>query len=144
MWIPKTNEELNADKVKREKNARKSGVIFTVAILVIEVLFQKFIGTKRQLWNDTLFGPTLSWTEIWNSFNFFFVLTVFAGIAIYLSARKSRNTSSLICNSCGKIKRYDKITDCDCGGHFVYLEDMKWVEDKDSDSDINNENSTSD
>jgi len=144
MWIPKTNEELNADKVKREKDARKSGVTVTITFLIFVVFVLKFIGTKRHPWNDTFFGPTLSWAEIWNSFYFYLSMTLIFGIATYIYSRKGRSTSSLICNSCGKIKRYDKITDCDCGGHFVYLEDMKWVEDKDSDSDINNKNSTSD
>ncbi len=53
------------------------------------------------------------------------------GYIFYLYERKFRQVSSLLCESCGKIKRFNKIKKCDCGGSLVLLDEMKWVENTD-------------
>lgn len=128
MWIPKSNEEIKNENIKKEKSARKTGIYSALFFFFFLLIIYKFVGTKRGLGDNTLIVPTMTWSEIMNYMPFHFFLCIFIGLSFYLYNRKFRQVSSLLCDSCGEIKRFDKIKDCDCGGHFVMLDDMKWIE----------------
>lgn len=38
----------------------------------------------------------------------------------------------VICDQCHKTKLFDKVPSCECGGNFVRIETMKWIEPKTS------------
>lgn len=128
MWIPKSNEEIKNENIKKEKSARKTGIFSSIFFFLLLIVDFKYIGTKRGLGDNSLFGPTMTWTEILDYLPLHFFLCLLIGLSFYFYNRKFRQVSSLLCDSCGKIKRFDKIKDCDCGGHFVMLDDMKWIE----------------
>ncbi len=135
MWTRKTDEELKTENAKREKCARKTGFYTVIFFFPFFLFILKYIGTRSRMGGNTLLGPTLTWNEIFNELPIILSLCLLFGLSMYLSTRKFRKVSSLICDSCGKIKRYDKIKDCDCGGHFVFLDDMKWVENNETKND---------
>lgn len=128
MWIPKKNEEIKNENIKKEKSARKTGLISAIFFFILYIIVSKYIGTKGRIGGDSPLGPTMNWNEILDFLPVIFFLSLFLGLSVYLFERKFRQVSSLLCDSCGKIKRFDKIKDCDCGGHFVFLDDMKWVD----------------
>jgi hypothetical protein len=130
MWTRKTDEELKTENAKREKSARKTGFLTALLSFPLVILDFKYIGTKSKMGGNTLIGPTMTWNEILKELPILLFLCVLFGLIMYLFSRKFRQVSSLICNSCGKTKRFDKIRDCSCGGHFVLLDDMKWIEDE--------------
>lgn len=39
-----------------------------------------------------------------------------------------------MCLKCEKLKKNDKIYSCDCGGEFVPLDELEWVDDEKGDS----------
>jgi len=135
MWTRKTDEELKTENAKREKSARRTGFYTVILFFPFSIFISKYIGTKSRMGGNTLLGPTLTWNEILKEFPIIFFLCILFGLSMYLFTRKFRQVSSLICDSCGKIKRYDKIKDCECGGHFVFLDEMKWVENKETKND---------
>jgi len=53
---------------------------------------------------------------------------------VMILGRRSRRTgvTTVLCDRCGAVKRYDDHSRCDCGGTFVNIEQMKWVQDQSS------------
>jgi len=135
MWIRKTNEELKTENIKKEKSARKTGILTALLFFPLEIFYSKFIGTKSRMGGNTLLGPTLTWNEILKDLPTTLIICGLLGLSMYFFTRKFRQVSSLICDSCGKIKRFDKIKDCDCGGHFDFFDNMKWVENNETKND---------
>ena len=41
-------------------------------------------------------------------------------------------SQNLICNKCNKVKPYEFNKKCECGGKYIYIELMKYIEDNDS------------
>jgi len=129
MWIRKSDEAIKQEAYRKEINARKYGMYTVFIICIIDILFSKFIGTKSQMGSNTLLGPTMSWDEIRKSLPSTLMLGIFIGFVFYQYDRKFRHVSSLLCDSCGKIIRYSKQhNECPCGGHFVLLDQMKWID----------------
>ena len=128
MWIQKTNEERKNENIMKERSARKSGFYSALSSSFIYFLVSKFNVTKIRLGGNSLLGQTMTWNDILNLLSGMLFISLLFGLSTYFLARKFRKVSTLICDSCGKIKRFDKIKDCDCAGHFVSLDDMKWVE----------------
>jgi len=133
MWIPKTEEEIKELAKEKEKSARKIGILGALLFIIMQILFAKYIGVKAG--KVAPIGPTYTWDQIFQSFPRLCVYGVLAGTLFYFIFRKFKDITSLICDSCSKIKRNDKIKDCDCGGHFVFLEEMKWIEDVETEND---------
>ncbi len=54
------------------------------------------------------------------------------GVGTFLLMMYARESPkiTLVCHECGKVKVDDGFTSCSCGGHYVDIKTMKWVEDK--------------
>jgi hypothetical protein len=130
MWIPKTEEELKELAKEREKGARILGVTGTLFIILIIVIDAKYFGIKIEKSPIPLTQPIYTWSQILKSLPRISIFASIFGLLVYFGVRKFRQISSLICDKCGKIKRYDKVENCDCGGQFIFLEEMNWIEDE--------------
>lgn len=126
MWIPKTEDELKFDEKKREKNARFSGLFFFFFIPVITTLQNKYIGT--QAYRGAPLESTLTWTQIIPTLPNLFFISSIGGILSYLAFRKFNEFTTQACLKCGKLKRFKKNENCDCGGKLRLLNEMKWIE----------------
>ena len=138
MWTRKTDEEIKELAKEKENFARRMGLLGALLFIIMRILFAKYIGVKAG--KVAPIGSTLTWCQIFQSFPMLCIYGLLAGILFYLVFRKYRPVTSLICDSCSKIKRYDKIKDCDCGGHFVFLDEMTWIEDEESENKNTKEN----
>jgi ABC-type proline/glycine betaine transport system permease subunit len=140
MWIPKTDEELRELAKAREKNAIMSGLSMALIFILIEIVDAKYIGVKIEKSPIPLTQPIYTWSQIFKSLPRLSLFGLVIWAFGYLGFRKYRPITSLICDSCSTIKRYDKIKDCDCGGHFVILDEMKWIEDEETENENDNDN----
>ncbi|MHB9141385.1 MAG: hypothetical protein ACYC25_05885 [Paludibacter sp.] len=130
MWEPKTENELLQDEKKKEKDAKFIGIFFFLLLPFILTVLNKFIGT--QAYRGAPFGQTLSWTQILEVLPKMFFLSSIGGILMYLAFRKFNNITTQVCPKCGKLRQFKKNDncDCECGGEFRLLSEMKWIENK--------------
>lgn len=135
MWIPKTEDELKFDEKKREKNARFSGFFFFFLIPFISTLQNKFIGT--QAYRGASLESTMTWTQVLSTLPTLFFFSSIGGILFYIGFRKFNNISTQVCLKCGKLKRFKRNENCDCGGKLRLLNEMKWIENNESNQGIN-------
>ena len=126
MWIPKTDEELKVDIKQREKTARYCGMLIFFLIPVFELVQNKFFGT--QAYRGASFGPTLSWVQIFNMMPGMLCISSIGGILFYLALRKYNINTTKLCPKCGKLKRFNKVENCECGGKFRLLNELKWID----------------
>ncbi|MDD4971960.1 MAG: hypothetical protein PHT07_21245 [Paludibacter sp.] len=130
MWVPKTDEELKFDLKQREKDAKLTGILVFSLILIFEVIQNKFVGTLA--YRGASLGPTMTWQEILRMIPELLPFMSIGGILFYLAIRKFNNNTTQVCTKCGKLKRFDKVEICDCGGKFRLLNEMKWIENNES------------
>ncbi len=60
MWIPKSNEEIKNENIKKEKTARKTGVFSSIFFFFLLILDLKYIGIKSKAGGNSFFGPTMA------------------------------------------------------------------------------------
>ena len=130
MWIPKTDEELKKLAKENKKYARIVPLGGVIGYLLIAIIDAKYLGIKIEKFPIPLTQPLLTWSQIFKSLPTLGIYSLSIWIIGYLGFRKMRTITTLICVKCKKIKRYDKIKNCECGGHFVFLDEMKWIEDE--------------
>ena len=51
------------------------------------------------------------------------------GIVLWLRRSRPDKPGAWVCHKCNRVKIRDDQTACDCGGSFLALDEMKWVED---------------
>jgi len=71
----------------------------------------------------------------------FFMSSIF-GILMYLTFKKYNYNTTQVCPQCGKLRQVkkNKNENCDCGGKFRFLSEMKWVENDKGQQNITNKN----
>ena len=136
MWKNRNEEELKNIR-QRKKNAYKDiwrPCILAVIIFIVSAIQAKIGFSKYRIpsispitWEDFFKEGLL--TVFWLGLIAFFV--IYAG-QIILKRRIFSGTEAMICLKCEKLKNDDKIYQCDCGGAFVPLDELEWIEDKSS------------
>ena len=123
MWIKKSQEEINQDS----KEEMVFGIIFfSIFIIVVFCLSSLFaIPTKR---NPAPSGYT--WEEVLEQLPFVVIFSIFLSVLCFFVAKKLKlkEQKTVLCDNCGKVKYDDGKHQCDCGGQFVDIKTMKWVE----------------
>lgn len=135
MWIPKTDEELKVLAKEQEKIARVAGLAGALTIILILIIDAKYIGVKIEKFPIPLTQPIFTWSQILKSLPRISIIGLVFGIFSYFGMMKMRQITTLICPKCKKIKACDKVKDCDCGARFVFLDEMKWIEDNEPEND---------
>lgn len=59
----------------------------------------------------------------------FLIALVVFGLLLLVKGTRYHRVAIVLCDRCGTVKRVDSRELCDCGGSFVDIEKMKWVED---------------
>lgn len=138
MWKYKSEFEITKIR-KRKKKAYKE--IRSPIFRAIFLFFFVAIMIKTGL--PTVFTPQfhpMSWRTflekgIWKAF-IFGLLIFFLNYIVQIVTKKPFpvKTEAMICLKCEKIKIDNKKYQCDCGGEFVPLDELEWVDDRINDS----------
>jgi hypothetical protein len=125
MWIRKTPEELRKFEFYKLKIFLG---FFAILFLII------FLGTK--IFGDTIRysaspSNSVSWHELIERIPqyliFSFILT-FIGSKLDSKSKKKQN-DKYICDKCNEYKKDKSVDLCECGGRFIFVDSMKWVND---------------
>jgi hypothetical protein len=120
MWVKRPHEYV----VQAKRRKKFGGIIFVLAFAT----FYSVLGMFKTSWWETVetgrvFVPS---EERLSRLPNLFLSGVVISILCMLIAPKPQ----AVCPKCGKIKRKDRFTRCECGGYFENLKDMKWIEKK--------------
>ncbi|OGX07073.1 MAG: hypothetical protein A2Z88_11325 [Omnitrophica WOR_2 bacterium GWA2_47_8] len=126
MWVKKTEQAFEADKNRR--GFFWSSVVFFTVIIVFCVVTGKLFGPEFEMG-----GPTESPGEVVAQLPFIFGYSVILGIIVtWLLGWNYRKTYGknypLLCDRCGKTKPEGPDGHCACGGRYISIDRMKWVE----------------
>jgi hypothetical protein len=138
MWIKKTDEDIKNDLEKSISDISLFKVPLLISLLVICLtIFSEIIGGT-----DISIRKPMNFLEIIeNPFKPILMGVIFFIIA-YLNQKNkikkllSENIdfkTSLICEKCHKVKNYNEVYLCECGGDYIDLNKMKWIEGDDDD-----------
>lgn len=150
MWIRKTNDEIDN---KNNNEEYFFGIKLTIIKISVFIFFFVFIFTMAF---ELIFGESkgrfylpqeysrekITWSDIPGKLPEYFTFASVSGILLYILARKFKNYktsgNTYICQKCNKVKANDGINKCECGGEYIQIDKMKWVEDDNGDNNLNN------
>jgi hypothetical protein len=127
MWVKKTDREILDDRRKE----RKRVTILTIIFWVLSSLILVVRPNRYALMNGASPGWELVWSQITSPRRI--VASVFISGVLLLTLfwwprfSGKRRPTSVICPKCEKVKSPDDQWQCQCGGRFVNLDEMKWV-----------------
>lgn len=141
MWKYKSEFEITEIR-KRKKIAYKE----IRSPIIRATFFFFFVAIMIKTGLPTVFTPQfhpMSWRifiekGIWKAFIFgllIFLLNIF--LQIVTKKPFPAKAEAMICLKCEKIKNDDKNYQCNCGGKFVPLDELEWVDDEKKDDSRN-------
>jgi hypothetical protein len=129
MWVRKNSDEL-ASKKKYYK--KYSYVIFFAIFFLLQFFLSKINGEWHRFQMGDSPGP-LSWGEAIAHIPKYLAISAILAIGMYLLVKAiDRNDKTkrkkFVCDKCNTLSENNGI--CQCGGTFVDIELMKWVDDE--------------
>lgn len=126
MWIEKTNIEKAHDALdRRNKTVRKSVMYWLFFTVFPPLVRNRYLGgmvTRPHVWQL----PLSQIVKIYAA------TTILSAVGVYFFYWRPRMYAAprltLLCPKCGATKFADNVSECQCGGYFVDLKNMKWVE----------------
>jgi hypothetical protein len=116
MWIERTQEEIPTGKSRDTSRRREGAIVFGIGMFLVLIFF---LGDADPRWPG--FRPWGEMIQIMPTTVFF---SVWLGCFYFLTERRR----TVICPLCENAKYDDGVADCPCGGRFVDLVSMKWVD----------------
>ena len=127
MWIKKSPAEIKRLELSRLKSFL---LYFAFIFLII------FFGTK--IFGDNLrFSPSpsssLEWSDVIERIPEYLVVSLFISVISFLldSAFKKKKKNRYICDRCNNYKKEEVDDLCECGGRFIEIDKMKWIDNGD-------------
>ena len=160
MWVKKTEKELMYEERNRNVQRLKDDYWLGIRLTPIRLAVLTFLGFfviffTLMLVGDLLFGvgygsrgepvhrESITWADIPDRLPeylfmatgvgfFTTILIFFIGRAEASDKRKGTTTTTQVCTKCNNVKADDGIYICDCGGEYILITKMKWVEPEES------------
>ena len=128
MWIKKTKEEL---KQEPKRKPRYIDSVLLASLVFVTLIFHFKTGFFRGGANDSL-----SWNELLYKVPYLILFSSVIFLIVFLYQFRSKKNlldgeTTYICDRCNNKKLDDGKYDCKCGGEFIDINLMKWVEDED-------------
>jgi len=111
MWIRKSPAEISAEKRATLLRGTCLDVLLAAGLWYCLVRLSMFLGLVSRSSVSVYVGCA--------------VITVFLPAAWYSTRRKRSNT--MVCDRCNALKTADDQPNCNCGGQYYPLTEMKWV-----------------
>jgi len=128
MWVKKKSSEITQDKERKAKSIKAPffGSLFWVFVFALMI---KFGFNPRRM--DSI--EPISWESF---FIYGLPICITIGlISFFYNYRKQIRTKvpygdvpTMICLNCNNSKRLDDNKKCDCGGLYVDIDELKWIE----------------
>ena len=126
MWIRKTPEEIR----KLELSRLKIFLGFYVFMFLALLFGNKIMGDNVRF--SSAPPNPLEWHEVIDRIPIYLVISfilIFVGSKLDSDSKK-KEKNKYICDKCNKYKK-NKEDLCECGGSFVDIDKMKWIENED-------------
>jgi hypothetical protein len=126
MWIERTQ----AEKMEGRVEQRRKNVRIAVAYWIIFTVFPPLVRNRY-------LGGMTKRPHIWEMSGFqvlkiYAITMIVSGLGVYFlfwrPKMQNDRPQTLLCPKCGTAKIPDDKFHCQCGGRFVDLRDMKWVD----------------
>jgi hypothetical protein len=122
MWVAKSEEEILAGKQSGRWSVLWAAVGLWAVVLSFAAVSAVLAGRPAGEWIlpvHGFLGPV--------------VLDIMAfalalGTVRWLRRSRANKSDTWICQKCNRVKNCDGQATCDCGGSFLALDDMKWVQ----------------
>ena len=118
MWVRKSKDELQEDKIAKSKTALKYAAWTFVISISLSIIKDRFIGTGG---GTAPWGKPISWHEIHYNIFLYIVFSFLLALAAYKTTTYSKS-STQICNKCNKTQNKGKSSHCKCGGSFINID----------------------
>ncbi len=131
MWIQKTAEERKADK-QRSRRKYKRTIFFLVFGMVAAITF--FRGGIEAATKGSYLVPVDEMPVRFVDALMLIIPIVLLSLIFGTRSKPDDEDSepTLVCPKCDRVKAWDGFLPCQCGGRFVDIRTMKWVEDEKS------------
>jgi len=98
--------------------------------LISLIIIYKFIGSGYKMH----YLPPLSWKELLDylptiGFEAFAISLVIIVVSKIWTKKTKSYKNPVVCDSCNIIKEFDNVNQCLCGGKYISMDEMKWVDD---------------
>lgn len=128
MWVKINKSD------KKSVPEKKSFVPFAAVLAALVMIGQVIIDITGL--NKFEAVDKLTWTEVFYKIPTYLLISIGIFILLYLLQlgniiTLSPKENTYICDKCNKKKTDDKNYNCECGGEFIHINEMKWVEDED-------------
>jgi len=130
MWKRKTKPEIEKSIIESNKNTRKHQVKYYFVLSIMSFILQ-FVGHKTGFRGSRESSP-MSWSEVIEIMPQMVLISLSLLLVLYVFKVKVISEDKLyICPNCNSkknnIKRGIK---CECGGEYVDMDLLKWVDDE--------------
>jgi hypothetical protein len=130
MWVKKSELELLDDEARRRSREKRTALavwaFFTIFPSVVAPRYGVHASPGHYLWQMPVRRAIAVTTFS------LLVAALVSGIGVYfwywLPRRNGRLPKVLVCPKCENVKRADGNSECTCGGRYVDLDTVKWVE----------------
>jgi len=122
MWREKTDAEKRA--WKRIRRRRKILAAVLVWAVLLHVVATSPAWNGRKLWGLVLPIPRL----VPDALRKVAVAGLVLGAGYWVYRRRENRDRTVVCPKCHRLKINDGQTQCQCGGKFLDLDEMTWVE----------------
>ena len=138
MWVKKTEEEIENSKKEDEFVAGiritplNGGIFIFIFVFILEVSWDMLIGKSKSRFYlpADYVREKVTLSELPSMLPEYLVISSIIGILAYLGTKGyKKNSNTFMCQKCYKVKTDDKNYNCECGGEFIEIHKMKWIED---------------
>jgi predicted membrane protein len=139
MWIKKTKKEIEAyHEPIIYKILKRKFLLFILLIpflvimqFIIAILYGEGNGYRQSI------VRSLSFIDAFHRIPYYFIetssLVLFIYVLFFLVLRIDRNENKefkYVCDRCNKTLNKFSDINCECGGEFIHIDKMKWINDR--------------
>jgi hypothetical protein len=122
MWREKTEAEKLAGKRSRLRRQILAALAAVAALLYVIATSPAWHG--RKIWGLVLPVPRLVPDAIRN----LALAGLLLGLGCWVYRWRANRSRTVVCRNCGRLKINDGQSLCQCGGEYLGLEEMDWVD----------------
>ena len=136
MWVRKTEEKIKRDREHQRASFKVSlkGPIWVFIGFIIIQSFGQITGVR----SSSRERPVANIKEFLQTMPLILITSIIVSLILYFSQILYKNNflteaggkiTTVICDKCNHKKIDDKKYDCSCGGKYISIKEMEWIDD---------------